>query len=279
MADEHITEQEGIEIPCSCAGPMTAAFGVTLLFAGIVTTWSVALIGLVFALAGAVHWWREVLPDPREYAPLIDLHPDPVTPRHGQVARIMKHPTHRARVPLEIHPYSAGVVGGIVGGVAMAIVATIGGLVSSDSLWLPVNVLAGTVLPSIGDMTLAQLSAFHGSGLAVGIGIHAIMSVFIGMVYGVMMPLFPRWPLLWAAVVIPAIWCGLTWASISVVNPSLATNIDWLWFIGGQLAFGLTCGWWILRTEKISTMQNWSYLERIGMDSPGVPDMHTKDRT
>jgi hypothetical protein len=279
MADEHITEQEGIEIPCSCVGPMVTAFGVTLLFAGIVTTWSVAMIGLIFSLAGAVHWWREVLPDPCEYAPLIDVHPDPVAPRHAQVARLMKQPIHRARVPLEIHPYSAGVVGGIIGGVAMAIVATIGGLIGSDSLWLPVNVLAGTLLPSMGDLTHVQLQAFDGGALAVGIGIHVVMSVFIGMVYGVMMPLFPKWPLLWAAVVMPAIWCGLTWASVSVVNPSLATHIDWAWFIGGQVAFGLTCGWWILRTEKISTMQNWSYLERIGMDSPGVPTMQRKDET
>jgi len=75
----------------------------------------------------------------------------------------------------------------------------------------------------------------------------------------------------------PVIWCGLTMASISVVNPALAHHVDWIWFIGAQVAFGLTCGWWILRTEKIDTMQNWSYLERMGMDSPGVPAMDKGD--
>jgi hypothetical protein len=104
------------------------------------------------------------------------------------------------------------------------------------------------------------------------------MSLFIGLVYGVIMPLLPKWPVFWAALFIPAIWCGLTWASVSVVNPALATNIDWGWFIASQIAFGVACSWWIMRSEKISTMQNWSYLERMGMDSPGVPSI-TKDQS
>jgi hypothetical protein len=260
-----------IELPCSCASPLVAAFGLTLLFAGIVTTWSVALVGLCLGFAGAVHWWREVIPDSREYTPVIDRHPDAVEPRTGEVARLLLMPTHRARVPLEIHPYSAGLKGGVIGGIAMAIVAVIGGLITHGSLWFPINVLSGTILPSMGDMTTEQLTAFNGGALAIGIGIHVVMSLFVGLVYGVILPLLPRWPMFWAALFIPAIWCGLTWASVSVVNPSLATHIDWGWFIGSQIAFGVTCSWWIMRSEKIATMQNWSYLERLGMDSPGVP--------
>ncbi|MCH2135668.1 MAG: hypothetical protein MK101_03685 [Phycisphaerales bacterium] len=279
MDQQHQSEQHPVELPCPCAGPLIAAFGVTFMFAGIVTTWSVAIVGLSFALAGAVHWWREVLPDPREYEPVIDTHPDAIEARIGQVGRLMAQPTHRARIPLEIHPYSAGVVGGIIGGVAMAVVALIGSLASHGSLWYAVNVLAGTILPSIGDMDQTALSAFHGGALAVGLGIHIVMSLFIGLVYGVIMPLVPRWPLFWAAIIMPAIWCGLTLASLSVINPALEMHIEWGWFIGAQVAFGLACGAWIVKSEKISTMQNWSYLERLGMDSPGVPGMQAEDES
>lgn len=256
---------------------MLCAFGITLLFAGIVTTWSVAVVGAIFGLAGATHWWREVHPDSKEYAPTINVHPDPVTPRIGIVARLMQERRHRARLPLTIHPYSAGLIGGLIGGVVMAVVAALGGWFTDDSPWIAVNVLSGAALPSIGDMDRTQLLAFNGMAVAVGTGIHVVMSVFIGLVYGVMMPLIPRWPLFWAAIIMPVIWCGLTMASISVVNPALEHHIDWIWFIGAQVTFGLTCGWWILRTEKIDTMQNWSYLERIGMDSPGVPAMDKGD--
>jgi hypothetical protein len=271
MSESPQSDQPTIELPCSCAGPLITAFGLTLAFAGIVTTWPVALVGLCFGFAGAVHWWREVFPDSNEYAPEINQHPDPITPRTGEVSRLMQTPTHRARLPLDIHPYSAGLKGGIVGGIAMAVVALVGGLMSDGSVWFPINVLSGTILPSMGDMTAEQLSVFDGGALAIGIGIHIVMSLFIGLVYGVIMPLLPKWPMFWAALFIPAIWCGLTWASVSVVNPALANHIDWGWFIASQVAFGITCSWWIMRTEKVSTMQNWSYLERMGMDAPGVP--------
>lgn len=76
-----------------------------------------------------------------------------------------------------------------------------------------------------------------------------------------------------AAVVVPLIWTGLTWASISVVNPALADHIQWLWFIGTQVVFGLVAGWWVVRSEKIGTMQNWHFLERLGVDAPGVHEM------
>lgn len=274
---EHNQQQPPIELPAPCAGPMLCAFGITLLFAGIVTTWSVAIVGAVFGLAGATHWWREVHPDAKEYAPNINVHPDPVTPRIGIVARLMQERRHRARLPLTIHPYSAGLIGGLIGGVVMAAVAALGGWFTDDSPWIAVNVLSGAALPSIGDMDRAQLLAFNGMAFAVGTGIHVVLSIFIGLVYGVMMPLIPRWPLFWAAIIMPVIWCGFTMASISVVNPAMAHHVDWIWFIGAQVAFGLTCGWWILRTEKIDTMQNWSYLERMGMDSPGVPAMDKED--
>jgi hypothetical protein len=87
------------------------------------------------------------------------------------------------------------------------------------------------------------------------------------------MPLLPRFHLLFAAILIPLMWSGLTWSSISVINPALSEHINWLWFVISQISFGIVTGWWIIRSEKVSTMQNWHYLERMGIESPGVRKM------
>ena len=174
------------------------------------------------------------------------------------------------RIPAEIHPYSAGVWGGIIGGVVMAVVASLGGLIETGSIWYASNLLAATVLESYSTMSTAELSAFHGLGLIVSCVIQAILSVFVGLIYGVTIPMIPRFHLLFAALFVPLVWSGLTWASLSVVNPALQDRIDWLWYIGAQVTFGLVAGWWIIRTEKVGTMQNWTYLERIGVESPGI---------
>jgi hypothetical protein len=43
--------------------------------------------------------------------------------------------------------------------------------------------------------------------------------------------------------------------------------IDWTWFVASQLAFGLTCGFVVARTERIATMQNLSWASRAGLDA------------
>ena len=49
-------------MPAPTAWPIVLAFGITLLFAGMVTSGAVSVLGAVLAVAGAVGWFREVLP-------------------------------------------------------------------------------------------------------------------------------------------------------------------------------------------------------------------------
>ncbi len=49
-----------IEVPAPTAWPLVLAFGFTLLFAGLLTSVSVTVLGAVLALAGSVSWFREV---------------------------------------------------------------------------------------------------------------------------------------------------------------------------------------------------------------------------
>jgi len=51
-----------IEVPAATAWPIVLAFGLTLVFAGFVTAVSVSILGAILAVAGAVGWFREVLP-------------------------------------------------------------------------------------------------------------------------------------------------------------------------------------------------------------------------
>src|SRR5258708_25161027 len=55
-----------IEMPAPTAWPFILAFGATLLFAGLVTSMSVSVLGAAFALAGCVGWFRAVFPHEQE---------------------------------------------------------------------------------------------------------------------------------------------------------------------------------------------------------------------
>jgi len=280
MSDMNTTDphtSEGIELPQPTASPMVAAFGLTLMAAGLVTNWVIAAAGVVIMMTGIVKWFLQSNPESREIlSPIASKGPDLIVPRTANVAHLMSDTEHRARIPAEIHPYSAGIKGGLIAGVCMAVFASLWGLIAHGSLWYTVNLLAGTMLTGYADMSMEALYAFHTGGLIAGVVIQVLMSLAVGVLYGVVLPLIPRYQLLFSAIVVPLIWSGLTWASISIVNPALNQHIEWIWFVGSQVVFGLVAGWWILRSEKIPTMQNWHYLERLGMDTPGVREMGGK---
>ena len=63
-AGEH-SEHTHIEMPAPTFWPMVLAFGIALLFAGMVTHWAVSATGLVIALCAAIGWWHDVIPHER----------------------------------------------------------------------------------------------------------------------------------------------------------------------------------------------------------------------
>ena len=63
---------EKIEMPAPTAWPIVLAFGLTLVFAGFVTAASVSILGAILAVAGAVGWFRQVLPvESHELVPVV----------------------------------------------------------------------------------------------------------------------------------------------------------------------------------------------------------------
>jgi hypothetical protein len=134
---------------------------------------------------------------------------------------------HRARLPLEIYPYSAGVRGGLAGGAAMFVLAVIYGLVYHNSIWYPANLLAAAGSSSIAAMSYEQLRAYNGLGVVLATLIHLTGSVLVGLLYGIALPMIPRRPILFGGVIAPLLWSGLLYSAMGIINPTLAAHVDW----------------------------------------------------
>ena len=150
-------------------------------------------------------------------------------------------PGYRLRLPVKVHPVSAGVKGGIVGGLVMPLPAMAYGLLSGHGIWWPVNLLAGMMLPGIGSMSDEELSQFHPTLFVLGLVIHAVVSLILGLIYGVLMPTLPnlRKPLAWGALLMPLLWTAVSYVALGAVNPGVRSGIEWPWFVMSQLVFGL----------------------------------------
>jgi hypothetical protein len=264
-------EVEKVEMPASTAWPMIAAAGITLACAGLVTTAAVSVVGIALFFAGAVGWFREVLPHAHHEAVDIER-PEAIVGRarvavaHLQVGE----QGHRAQLPLEIYPYSAGIKGGIAGGAAMAALAGLHGMLLHGSPWYTINILAATVMAQLATADAATLSTFNATAFMAAVVIHGVVSILVGLLYGVLLPMLPRHPMFLGGFVAPLLWTGLLWATLDVINPVLDARIEWRWFILCQIAFGLTAGFVVARSERIATIQHLPFLVRAGIEAPGV---------
>lgn len=262
-----------IQVPASTGGPLVAAFGFTMMFAGLLTHVLVSILGAITFCAGLIGWFREVLPHEAHEAVREEEEGLPVEQPRPRVLRLeVGEMGHRARLPLRIYPYSAGIRGGLVGGAAMAVLAILYGLIGHKSIWYPINLLAATASAEISGMSYNQLLEFSGTGLLLGFIIHGIGSALIGLLYGIALPMFPRRPMLLGGILAPLFWTGILYAEMSIINPALEARIDWKWFMASQFAFGLVAGWVVSRHEPIATMQHLPFAVRAGIEAPGISD-------
>jgi hypothetical protein len=264
---------KSVDLPAPTAWPMVLAFGATLLFAGLVTNFAVSAVGAVLLVTASVGWFREVLPhEKEETVPVAPLSEFPVSLRE-RVARIERAPgQHRARLPLETHPISAGVKGGLAGSVAMAVLAVLYGVVKQGSVWYPINLLAAGASATLAALPLEGLRQFHADGLLLASVIHLLTCLMVGLLYGVMLPMFPRRPILLGGVIAPLLWTGLLHATLQMVNPTLEAHIDWPWFVVTQIGFGVVAGIVVTRTALVRTSQFDSFAVRAGIATPGLMD-------
>jgi hypothetical protein len=256
-------------IPTPTAWPFMVALSIALICAGLVTHAMVSVAGAVLLLRSAIGWWFDVLPEQKEEMIAVGQ-AEPISKSYAAVDYLA--PSHRVQIPEEVHPYSNGIWGGLAGGVAMAAVAMLFGLIAQRSIWYPINLLAAGVVRSLAEAPTEQLRSFSGTGLIAGIFMHGTISILVGLLYAVSLPMFPRGATWRSGLVTPVLWSGLVASTLALINPTLNERIDWGWFVGSQIAFGLVASQVIARTTKISTMQDWPISQRAGIDAQRDPE-------
>jgi hypothetical protein len=262
-------------LPAPTAWPITLAFGVVLLFAGVITSVSVSILGAILAVVGCVGWFLDVFPHEKHVeVPAVD-EPVSVTTSRPAVARLEIAPElPRALLPLETYPVAAGIKGGLAGAVAMAVLACLYGILKQGSIWYPINLLAATVYSQSMMLSHGSLNAFYLDSFIIASGIHLITSVLVGLLYGAMLPMIPRRPILLGGVVAPVLWSGLLRSMLDLINPLLSERVDWWWFIASQFAFGIVAGLVVARQRRIPVKQFIPFTVRAGIETPGM--MHQR---
>ena len=271
QSEESTRRPAEIKMPASTAWPLILAFGFSLMFAGLLTSASVSVLGVVLALAGCVGWFREVFPREHEETVPVVFEEHRITTERRVVERVPVAPDLvRAWLPLETYPVSAGIKGGLAGGVAMAVLACAYGLLKAGSIWYPINLLAATVYAESLKLGPAQLNSFHADSFAIALVLHGIGSIFVGLLYGAMLPMFARRPIVLGGLIAPVLWSGLLYSTMQLLNPLLASRVNWFWFMASQIAFGVVAGIVVVRQELVSTRENLPFVVRAGIEAPGI---------
>ncbi len=260
-----------IEVPAHTAWPPVLAFGFALVFAGLLTSASVSVLGAVLTIAGCAGWFREVFPHEHEEVVPVARGDVSVATARRFVERLPAAPEQlRAWLPVETYPISAGVKGGLAGSVAMAVLACAYGLLKTGSIWYPINLLAAVVYAPSEVPSAAQFNYFHGGIFFIALVLHVATSVLVGLLYGAMLPMFARRPILLGGLIAPVLWSGLLYSIIGILNPVLGSHIDWIWFMASQFAFGIVAGLVVVRQLRVRTLENMPFALRAGIEAPGM---------
>jgi hypothetical protein len=260
-----------IEVPARTAWPLVLSFGFTLIFAGLLTSVSVSVLGALLTIAGCVGWFREVFPHEHEQVVPVVQEDLSVTTKRRVVERLpVVAEQVRAWLPLETYPVSAGVKGGLAGSIAMAVLACAYGLLKTGSIWYPINLLAAAVYSQSQRLGFAQLNSFHADSFVLALILHGLVSTLVGLLYGAMLPMFARRPIVLGGLIVPVLWSGLLYSIMGILNPVLESHIDWIWFTASQVAFGLVAGLVVMRQSRVLTRENMPFAMRAGIEAPGM---------
>lgn len=152
----------------------------------------------------------------------------------------------------------------------MAVLACAYGLIKAGGIWYPINLLAASVYAQSVKLEAAQLNSFHGDSFVIALFLHLLVSTAVGLLYGAMLPMFARRPMLLGGLIGPVLWSSLLYSMLSLLNPLLESHIDWLWFMASQVAFGIVAGMVVVRQPRVPTRENLAFALRAGVEAPGT---------
>jgi hypothetical protein len=263
-----------IHLPAPTAWPFLMSLGVVLICGALVLSVWLAWLGAFLFVLSAVGWFRQVLPhEAHEHVPVTEEIISFV-PEYEKVARIQIDETHRAQLPLATFPIASGIKGGIAGGLAMVIPAEIYGILRYHSIWYVVNLLGGAgvgnwINPTVEEMSHFRLSAFITANI-----IQGATTLLVGILYGAMLPIWPKRPILLGGILAPAAWTGLLYSVLGIVNPFFADHIDWWSFAASQVIFGLVAGYVVSKSGSFKRLRQVPLSVRLGVEAPGIHPGH-----
>ena len=263
-----------VELPAPTAWPVVLAFGLALLFAGLLTSITVSALGAILAVAGCVGWFRQVLPHEQHETVPVVTEVVPIVTERREVVRIEIVPEtapgsapHRDLSHLGRDQGRASGKRGH-GGARRRFTAFLRMAVSGtqSTCWQQ------WCMPSRSCSRSQHLTSFHPELLLVATALHLVTSMLVGLLYGVMLPMFPRRPILLGGFIAPLMWSGLLYTSLGIINPLLNQRIDWTWFVASQIGFGIVAGLVVVRQERVRTRQHMPFAVLAGIEAPGIMD-------
>lgn len=256
MNSDHEHSIAGIvRLPSPTAWPMVLALGLALMCTGLVTNVVIGLLGIILFVSGGVGWFLQVLPHEQHVDIPVRTQEIEIVSSRRLIDRLPTSDMHRKLLPIETFHISTGIKGGIAGGLAMIIPAALFSLIRYHSIWYAANLLAAGGFVSWIGASDAFLSQFHMQGLLAAIAIHGLTSLLVGLLYGAMLPMYPKYPILTAGLVVPLLFTGILHSVLVVISPILNERIDWFWFVVSQVFFGLVCGFVVNLQAKVRTAQ------------------------
>jgi hypothetical protein len=279
--DYHSTDTNVIQLPAPTVYPMVLSLGIALMCTGLVTNIYIGILGLVLTIWSSIGWFLQVLPHEAHIPVAVEIQPIEITTSRT-LRRAPASGQPRLILPVETFQITTGIKGGIAGGIAMTVPAGIFSLIRYHSFWYATNLLAAGGFVSWAGASDQFLGQFHLQGALAALVIHGLTSLLVGLLYGAMLPMFPRWPILTAGIVAPLMFTGILHSGISVISPILNQRIDWFWFFISLIAFGLVCGYVVNLHSRVRTPQFRAlpFSVRAGLHTDALPlseDHHEKD--
>ncbi len=266
---EQCPDSVEIEIPAPTAWPFVLAFGSTLMLTGLLTSCRASVRGFASLLRVASDGFARSsrhragtnraggLEDESRLTIAVSWNAIPIAA--GSSAGMASS------------PYISGFSGGQRRHRRPVAMAALAALMDSESR----QHLVSHQSPCRGDLSriLAsgphRLYSFHADAFAVAFVLHGVGSILVGLLYGAMLPMFPRRPIVLGGLIAPV--CGRGCFTNSRTAESVARQPHQL-----VLVRRLASGFWSCRRPRcraptrIPTRENLSFALRAGIEAPGI---------
>src|SRR5581483_5094063 len=120
-------ERQTVEMPRPNVWPMVLSLGIALMAAGVALNITFLIVGIAIFLVGLAGWISQLLPGRGHHHEALvepEKRAKPVEAVTGMVEQLHPgRPGYRFQLPEKVHPISAGVKGGLLGGLVMPLPA------------------------------------------------------------------------------------------------------------------------------------------------------------